>query len=168
VSVRVFSVCYLDELARQASGSPRRRQHRNIHTDYAEPCQRLFNAIEPDSYLRPHRHGAHQGPETMVAVRGRLTLVLFDDSGHITALHRFGAGRLAEQEGAAFGVEIAPGQWHTVIALDAGSILLEMKSGPFDPTMPKFPASWAPAESSPEATAYLATLMTTVRMLETP
>jgi hypothetical protein len=50
MSIKVFSVEYLDDLTHQAAGAPRRRQHRNIHTDYTDPCQRLFNAIEPDSY----------------------------------------------------------------------------------------------------------------------
>jgi cupin fold WbuC family metalloprotein len=54
----VFGSEYLDELSGLAKVSPRLRQHRNIHTSYDDPCQRLFNAIEPESYIRPHRHAA--------------------------------------------------------------------------------------------------------------
>jgi cupin fold WbuC family metalloprotein len=54
MTIKVFSVEGLDLLVTQAKNSPRLRQHKNIHLDYADPCQRLFNSIEPDSYIRPH------------------------------------------------------------------------------------------------------------------
>ncbi|NTU50093.1 MAG: cupin fold metalloprotein, WbuC family, partial [Desulfobulbaceae bacterium] len=53
--MKVFSADYLDHLTLEAETGIRLRQHRNIHTDYQEPCQRLFNAIETHSYIRPHR-----------------------------------------------------------------------------------------------------------------
>ena len=56
--MKVFSSQYLDDLTSAAENNPRKRQHRNIHQDYSEYCQRLFNAIEPDSYIRPHRHAS--------------------------------------------------------------------------------------------------------------
>lgn len=163
MSIKVFSAEYLDELVRQASTSLRRRQHRNIHTDYADPCQRLFNAIEPDSYLRPHRHGPAQGAETMIALRGLMKLVVFEDDGQIAEAHTFGAGHHAEQNRIPVGLETPPGRWHTVIAVEPGSVLLEMKGGPFDPSAPKFPAPWAPEEGSHEGQIYLQRLVATTQ-----
>ncbi|HWU76082.1 MAG TPA: WbuC family cupin fold metalloprotein [Rhodanobacter sp.] len=164
MNVKVFDAPYLDDLVSQALASPRCRQHRNIHEDYADPCQRTFNAIEPESYLRPHRHGPAQGPETMLAVRGLMALILFADDGRITDVHRFGAGAHAAANGVAAGVETPPGRWHSVVSLEHGSILLEVKAGPFDPTSPRFPAPWAPEEGSVSASQYLAELVTKIKL----
>lgn len=163
MSIKVFSAEYLGDLVHQAAVAPRRRQHRNIHTDYADPCQRLFNAIEPDSYIRPHRHGPAQGAETMIAVRGLLALVVFDDDGGIEQVQRIGAGAHAGHPEIAIGTESPPGKWHTVVALETGSVILEIKAGPFDPSSPKFPAPWAPDEGTAAGTEFLARLMARVR-----
>lgn len=162
MSIKVFSTELLDDLVLQAITSPRRRQHRNIHSDYADPCQRFFNAIEPDSYLRPHRHGPAQGVETMIAVRGVMALVVFDEEGKIKHIQRFGAGPQAANPNVATGTEIPPGYWHTVVSLESGSVLLEVKAGPFDPSAPKFPAPWSPEEGTPEANVYLDELITAI------
>jgi len=156
--IRVFSTKYLDDIVDQAAVSPRRRQHRNIHTDYADPCQRLFNAIEPDSYLRPHRHGTAQGAETMIAVRGLMALIVFGDGGGIDEIHRFGAGYYVQENRLPVGVEIPPACWHTVLALAPGSVLLEMKAGPFNPDASKFHAPWAPEEGGEAGRHYLSEL----------
>jgi len=150
--VRVLSAEYLNELTVQAQGSLRKRQHRNIHQSYAEPCQRLFNAIEPSSYIRPHRHASNPGNELLVAVRGLMALVTFDDSGGVVDIFRFGS----EKYGAclAVGAEVSAFQWHTVIALQPGCVLLEVKAGPFDPSRAKDLAPWAPGEESPVALDY--------------
>lgn len=154
MSATEFSSSYLDSLTAQAIASPRRRQHRNVHADYAEQVQRLFNAIEPDSYIRPHQHGLAPRSEMMMAIRGSMALVIFDDTGNITSIHRFAAN----QTNTAAGVEVPAGSWHTVVALEPGSILLEVKAGPFDPSMPKEMAPWAPEEGTTAACSYLATL----------
>jgi len=153
MSLKVFTLDYLDGLTAEATVSPRRRQHRNIHEEYGDGCQRLFNAIEPDSYIRPHRHGLVPRAETMMAVRGLMVLLTFDDDGAMVDRVRFGVG--AVDRDVAVGVEIPAGRWHTVVALVPGSVLLELKAGPFDPDQPKEFASWAPEDSSAEAAGYL-------------
>ena len=50
--------------------------------------------------------------------------------------------------------EVPPGTWHTVVALETGSVLLEVKAGPFIPDQPKEFAAWAPEEGSDEAREY--------------
>jgi len=159
MSLKVFSSGYLDGLSCEAMGSPRRRQHRNIHEEYGDGCQRLFNAIEPESYIRPHRHGVVPRAETMIAVRGMMVLCTFDDEGGVVENVRFGVCR---GEDVALGVEIPAGCWHTVIALEPGSVLLELKAGPFDPEQPKEMALWAPEEGSAAAAGYLQWLVDVV------
>lgn len=155
MSFRAFSGLFMEELARRALASERRRQHFNLHVDYEDPCQRLFNAIEPDSYIRPHRHDMTQGAETLIAVRGGMVLLIFDDVGQITQVQRFGVDNLQVNSDVAIVVEVGPCIWHTVLALETGSVLLEVKAGPFNPRSPKYPALWAPEESTDQAFDYL-------------
>jgi cupin fold WbuC family metalloprotein len=155
--MKIFSASDLKDLTAQAQGNPRKRQHRNIHESYSDPCQRLFNAIEPGSYIRPHRHTTDPKDELLMAVRGTMGFVSFDEQGMVTKVVRFGVGRQGEDIAA--GVEIPAGTWHTVIALEAGCILLEVKSGPFDPNQPKDLAPWAPDEGGPKAKQYLQQLI---------
>lgn len=164
MSIKVFSAAYLDDLVELASQSSRRRQHRNVHEDYSDPCQRLFNALERDTYLRPHRHGVGQGAETMLAVRGLMALLVFGDDGQVIDIHRFGSGLHGRSPEHAVGVETPPGVWHTVLALAPGSVLFEVKAGPFDPAAPRHFAPWAPEEGTPAAVAYLKTLLSWAEM----
>jgi cupin fold WbuC family metalloprotein len=152
MEVQVFSAEYLDSLTEQASASARLRQHRNVHADYADPVQRLFNAIEADSYIRPHRHGIAPRAEMMIAVRGQMALIVFSDDGEVVQTVRFGVERAHRP--VPVGVEIPPGKWHTVLALQPGSVLLEVKAGPFEPAQPKEFAGWAPEEGSAAAKDY--------------
>ncbi len=102
MALKVFSVGYLDHLVTQAKNSPRLRQHSNIHLDYADPCQRLFNAIEPDSYIRPHYHGI----ETLFAVQGLMALIVFNDDGAVEQVQRFGFDSISGNLNIAVGIEI--------------------------------------------------------------
>lgn len=151
--MEIFDTQYLNELIRQAKNSLRLRQHRNIHQSYQEACQRLFNAIEPGSYIRPHRHASEQRKELLIAIRGSMALMMFDDQGSVTSILRFGSERYGSDLAA--GAEVPSFTWHTVVALEPSSVLLEVKAGPFDPSQPKDLAPWAPDEGSEMAQGYL-------------
>jgi cupin fold WbuC family metalloprotein len=151
--MKVFISSELDELVLHAQSSSRLRRHQNIHKDFDEPCQRLFNAIEPGSYIRPHRHLSVSRDELLVAIRGLMALMTFDDDGRVKRVVHFGAEKYGPE--LAVGVEVEPETWHTVIALKPGSILLEVKAGPFDPDQPKDLANWAPSENSADVEAYM-------------
>lgn len=152
--LKVFSRGMLDSLLGRAAHSSRLRQHLNIHSDHDEPCQRLFNALCIDSYIRPHRHSLDPKAECLIAVRGAFALFTFDDLGSIRTIVRVGS----ESAGggiSAVGAEVAAGVWHTAVALVPGTVLFEVKSGPFDPAAAKELAAWAPGEGTPEAAAFL-------------
>ena len=36
--------------------SPRLRLNHNFHDDLADPINRMLNALEPGTYLQPHKH----------------------------------------------------------------------------------------------------------------
>ena len=155
--MKVFTPKYLEELSELAAEGQRKRQHKNIHESFTDPCQRFFNAIEPDSYISPHRHSNADGGELLIGIRGKMALILFDDFGEIAEVIEFGS--LHSNENIAIGVEVQPRQWHTVVSFVTGSVLLEVKAGPFDPNAAKDMASWAPSEGSDEANNYLKELL---------
>lgn len=150
--MKIFDAQYLDSLTGQAKVSPRLRQHRNVHQSYQDASQRLFNAIEPGSYIRPHRHASDPREELLIAVKGVMVMVTFDDQGAVTNVLRFGTERHGGEM--AIGAEVSSGTWHTVIALEPSCVLLEVKAGPFEPNQPKDLAPWAPEEDSAAARDY--------------
>lgn len=138
----------LDEVTREARENPRQRKNRNFHQGDAAVAHRLLNAIEPGSYLAPHRHLDANKDETIVVLRGRLAVFFFDDDGNVrqtVALSPLGA---------VCGVNIPHGEYHTVLALDPGTVMLEAKAGPYRPLAEAERAHWAPAEGEAEALAY--------------
>lgn len=142
----------LDQLAEAARGTPRLRTNLNLHA-MDDRVHRLLNAIEPGSYVRPHRHLAPPKAETVVVVRGSLGLVLFDESGAVV-----GSGRLSADPSATFGAEVPAGAIHSFVALEGGTVFFEVKEGPYvAPAGEDLPA-WAPAEGDAAAPAYEASL----------
>jgi len=142
----------LDRLSEEAKGRPRRRKNLDFHGDLEEPCHRLLNAVEPGSFVRPHRYLGANKDETLVAVRGRVALVTFDEAGEVT-----GIAELAP-EGPAFAVNVPRGELHVLVALEPGSVVFEAKAGPYRPLTAEEVPAWAPEEGSAEAAAWLAAL----------
>ncbi len=147
--MRIVTDRELVDLARRAAGTPRGRANLNLHPELSDPVQRFFNALSPGSYVRPHRHGRGRW-ETFVAIRGRAVMLTFDDGGVV--LER---AELAPA-GPVVAAEVAGGLWHTVAAFEEGTVLLELKPGPYHPIADKDFAAWAPAEGDPDAAAALA------------
>lgn len=128
----------LTDLSERARGTPRLRLNRNLH-EMDDPVHRLLNALEPGTYIAPHRHLSPPKSETIVVVAGALGLVLFDDSGSVRDAVRLVAG------GERFGADLPPSAWHTLVALEPGTVFFETKSGPYarprpEDLLPGFPA----------------------------
>jgi len=83
-------------------------------------------------------------------VRGRLGVVFFDERGTVTATV------VLTPAGESVGVNIPHGMYHTLVALEPGSVFFEAKAGPYAPLTLREKASWAPAEDEPRAASYLA------------
>ncbi|HTG82888.1 MAG TPA: WbuC family cupin fold metalloprotein, partial [Geobacteraceae bacterium] len=54
--MKIIDQHLLDQLSAEAANNPRLRKNHNIHPSDDFCCHRLFNAVEPGSYIRPHRH----------------------------------------------------------------------------------------------------------------
>nr|WP_239482037.1 WbuC family cupin fold metalloprotein [Pseudomonas insulae] len=137
------------ELAAQAQLSPRGRQHHNFHA-MEEPCHRLAVGLQPHTYIAPHRHLAADKAETLLVLRGRLGLLMFDEAGKVSGQRLLVAG------GECVGVDLPPGVFHALVVLEADSLLFECKAGPYRALGAGEQADWAPREGDPAAPTYLA------------
>lgn len=120
----------LDELTAQAKASPRLRMNRDLRNSEADQSQRMLNAIEPGSQLPIHRH--QKTSETIVILRGRLVEEYYDELERICT----DAIELAPG-GPVVALNIPAGQWHTLRALESGTVILEMKDGAYEPIGPE-------------------------------
>lgn len=134
----------LHRMSLEAATSPRLRKNRNLHA-MEDPVHRLFNAIEPGSYIRPHRHLHPPKTETMVVVAGRLGFMSFRDDGSVSERV------VLDAAGETFGVDVPPGVWHTFVSLAPGAVAFESKAGPYAPPGERDAAPWAPPEGDPAA-----------------
>lgn len=150
--MRIIDQQMLDEVTGHANGSLRRRMNHNLHPSDEFPCHRLLNAMEPDSYIRPHCHLHPNKDESMIMLRGRMGVVAFDNEGNVTL------ARIISSCGSAVAVDIPHGTFHTVVSLASGTVFFEAKAGPYAPLTDEEKATWAPEEGSPEASAYLGKL----------
>jgi len=116
----------LDELTTKAKASPRLRMNYDLRNSPEDQSQRMLNAIEPGSHLPIHRH--RNSSETVVCLRGRLVEEFYDDLDRICT-------EIIElsPNGPIVAVNIPIGQWHTVQALESGTVILEVKDGPYEP-----------------------------------
>ncbi len=146
--MKVINQKALDEASQSALRSPRKRSNWNLHERLDDPVQRLFNAIEPGTYIRPHRHADPATWEVFLLVRGSAVLLIFEDSGRVVERFLLSAG------GPQVGVEIPPRAWHTMASLEPGTVFFEVKQGPYVPPRPENLASWAPAEGDPRTAEF--------------
>ena len=139
----------IDRLSSEAKASARLRKNYNFHKYSGDPLQRLLNAMEPGSYIRPHKHEDPDKREIFFVLRGRAAVVEFDENGKITD------HVILDPLNGNWGTEVAERTWHMVIPLDLDTMTYEVKDGPYDPADDKNFASWAPAEGDPGAAVYL-------------
>ena len=147
-----FGSADFDALSTAARETPRQRKNRNFHPHDAHPAHRFLNAVEPSSYIRPHRHRDPLKDETFVALRGSFGVVIFDEAGDVTNRVVIRAG------GELVGAHVPAGVYHALVALEAGSVFFEVKAGPYDAATDKEWGSWSPSEDDPAAESYAATL----------
>ena len=116
----------LDKLTEEAKASPRLRMNLDLRNGSEDQSQRMLNAIEPGSPMPIHRH--QKTSETVVCLRGRLVWEFYDE------LERICTETIElSPNGPIVALNVPAGQWHTVKALESGSVLLECKEGAYEP-----------------------------------
>ena len=82
--------------------------------------------------------------EIFLLLRGRIAVFLFDNKGEITET------QILDPKEGAYGAEIKAGTWHGLLVLESGSVIYEIKEGPFAPLAPENFAPWSPAPEDTE------------------
>ena len=145
MTTRKIDRALLNHTANEARQAPRRRKNANFHPDDAFPAHRLINAMQPGSYVRPHRHLDSTKDETIIVLQGRFGYLSFDTAGNILEAIELNAS------GDTLGIDIPHGTTHTILALEPDSVFFEAKAGPFLPLTADEIATWSPAEGSEDA-----------------
>mgnify|MGYP000032799950 FL=1 len=115
----------LNGVTAQAKESPRLRMNYNFHASLEAKAQRLLNALEPGTALPVHRH-PHTA-ETYLLLRGRIRVMFYNEAKEETE------STVLDPLTGDYGVHIPAGQWHTLEVLESGSVLFEVKDGPYTP-----------------------------------
>jgi cupin fold WbuC family metalloprotein len=147
--VKVITRELLNQVSAEARQNPRLRKNFNIHPSDESRCHRLLNAIEPDSYIRPHRHIDSEKDEAFILMSGKLGIVTFTDDGIVAE------AVLLSQENGNLAVDIPHGVYHTALGLESGTVFYETKSGPYRQLIDSEKVAWAPEDSDPLAKEYL-------------
>ena len=116
----------LDELTARAKESPRLRMNLDLRNSPEDQSQRMLNALEPGTVLPVHRHPTTS--ETVVCLRGHFEEYFYDADGCLTEVIDMTPGALL--------LNIPAGQWHSLKCLESGTVLLEVKDGPYVPIGP--------------------------------
>jgi len=148
-----LTLTMVGELLAASRQSPRKRMIQRVHKLDDEPVHRMFNAMQPGTYLTPHRHLDPVKSETLLAISGSLLFVEFDENGQLLR------HTLLQPGTETFGVDVAPHVYHTYVALKPDTLLFEVKTGPYAKASDKDIPDWAPREGTPEADAYLLDLI---------
>ena len=120
----------LDDLTAKAKASPRLRMNYDLRNSSADGSQRMLNAIEPGSVVPIHRHRG--STETVVCLRGRVVEEYYDAQERIcTEAIEISPG------GQNVAVNIPIGQWHTIRSMESGTVIMEVKDGPYELTGPE-------------------------------
>lgn len=113
---------FLDSLTEQAKTSPERHINHAFYNSDKDLSQRTLNAIEPESVIPIHRNP--KSSETVVCLRGRAVEELYD-----VLEHRCIQSLELSPNGPMMALNIPAGQWHTVRALESGTVLLVVQDG---------------------------------------
>jgi cupin fold WbuC family metalloprotein len=159
MSIIIIDKQLLDETTEKAKLSPRLRMNCNFHKELDDPVNRLLNGIEIGTYLRPHRHYNPDRDEIFLLLRGRVVILVFDDAGNVTK------HVVLDPRQGCYGGEIPAGVWHGLLVLESGSVIYEVKQGPFAPLSPENMAPWAPpAEDAEGVRSYMDRLFGQIKL----
>ena len=136
------------QLLKTAEVSERKRANYNFHKSANDTMHRMLNCLNLGTYITPHKHENPDKNEAFIILKGKILIVTFTEKGEISTHMILEAG--TDQ----FGAEIPPRTYHTLIPLEKGSILYEIKDGPWDIKTDKTFASWAPMEGDRDGLNY--------------
>ena len=123
--MKIIDKSLLDSVTSGAKESNRLRMNYNFHDSLDAPCQRLLNALEPETIVPIHRH--QHTSETYILLRGKLRMMFYNDDKEIIE------ETILSSESANYGIHIPAGVWHAMEVLASGTVIFETKDGPYMP-----------------------------------
>jgi cupin fold WbuC family metalloprotein len=139
----------LSILKAEARNSLRKRKNFNFHKESGDTLQRMMHAMNPGTYVQPHKHENPDKREAFIILEGKVAVIEFNDRGDI--ISHFILDRSREN----YGAEVPERTWHMLIALEENTVIYEVKDGPYSPLDDKNFAAWAPVEGNEECEKYL-------------
>lgn len=124
MKLQLVTQSLLNQVIDEAKASPRLRMNYNFHTDLGDKCQRLLNAMEPGTVMPIHHHKVD---EMWMVLQGKLKVTIHNDQGKIIEEQI-----LSPREGQ-YGVQIPANTWHSLEVLESGTVIFEVKEGPYIP-----------------------------------
>lgn len=123
--MKIIDKSLLDTVTSGAKESNRLRMNYNFHDSLDAPCQRLLNALEPETIVPIHRH--QHTSETYILLRGKLRMMFYNDDKEIIE------ETILSPDSANYGIHIPAGVWHAMEVLASGTVIFETKDGPYMP-----------------------------------
>ena len=123
--MKIIDKSLLDTVTSGAKESNRLRMNYNFHDSLDAPCQRLLNALEPETIVPIHRH--QHTSETYILLRGKLRMMFYNDDKEIIE------ETVLSSESTNYGIHIPAGVWHAMEVLASGTVIFETKDGPYMP-----------------------------------
>ncbi len=151
--IQIITPTLLDQLTERAIASDRKRTNHNFHQTFEENPNRFLNVMVKGTYVTPHRHTTPPKSESFVVLRGQLLFITFDGEGGLQTVTRLSSDHN-------YGIDIAPGIWHSIIVESETAICFEVKPGPYAPASDKDFAPWAPREGEAGCVDYASELLT--------
>ena len=130
----------------EAKNSKKKRFPLVIHKQ-GDEFNQVFNFILKDSYMKPHMHPGPYMIEKMHLIFGSFKLIFFNKKGIPTKIYYIDKKNSR--------VEVPARTWHTYVMTSKSTIVFETMVGKYDPKTWKIMSSWAPDESSHNASEYL-------------
>lgn len=124
MSLQIINQELVNQVVEEAKASPRLRMNYNLHSDLSDKCQRLLNAMEPGTVMPIHHHKV---VEVYILLQGRIRVMTYNDEGKEIA-----SVVLDPKEGN-YGVQIPAHTWHSLEVMASGSVIFEVKEGPYIP-----------------------------------
>ncbi len=155
--LKIIDNMLLERVSEMAKEANRKRINYNFHDDYTDPINRMLNALEPGTYVQPHKHEFPDKREVFLVLKGAFAVFFFNDEGKVTRIIK-----LSQKEGI-YGVDIPPRIWHSLVCLESGSVAYEVKDGPYHKPDDKNFAPWAPKEGDEGTEKYLNGLLELIK-----
>jgi len=150
-------------LRQAVRNTPKRRVRINAHPGSDDELHEMIIAIEPGSYIRPHKHPGKS--EAFHIIEGQVDIVVFSEAGEVERIVSLAAkgGRYP------FYYRMSTPHFHTLIIRSDLLVVHEITNGPFLPTGTVY-AAFAPEESdTASAAVFQANLVKRVAAIqETP